>query len=118
MDLSDKPLKHYRGGNCWAPPTRSDVCSKHEQPRGECDECPRCPRCDDDARRGGHQHRPPHLAPLLHGARALEWEAGYDQATREVLSEVKAHDMGLYMKLLTKFPKWREVTDERAGGAW
>lgn len=37
--------RHVRGGNCWAGNTRSDVCMKHEQPRGECDECLPCPAC-------------------------------------------------------------------------
>jgi len=64
------------------------------------------------------ERRPLSISPEELATLDDEWEAGYDQATREVLSEVKAHDMGLYMKLLTKFPKWREVTDERAGGAW
>lgn len=37
------------------------------------------------------------------------WEDGYDQAAREVLSEVKSSDVGLYMRLLTKFPAWRTL---------
>ena len=43
-----REAKHVRGGNCWAPPTRNDVCMKHEQARGECDECPRCPKCAEE----------------------------------------------------------------------
>lgn len=37
------------------------------------------------------------------------WEAGYDQAAREVLEEVKREDLRLYLKLLARFPGWRTV---------
>lgn len=46
------------------------------------------------------------------------WEKGYDQAAREILEEIKREDMRLYLKLLTKFPGWRQVMRERAGGQW
>lgn len=39
------PVEHVRGGNCWGYAAQSDVCMKHEQPRGECAECPPCPKC-------------------------------------------------------------------------
>lgn len=42
-------MKHVTGGNCWdgiTSPQDEDVCTLHEEPRGECDECPRCAACD------------------------------------------------------------------------
>jgi hypothetical protein len=58
------------------------------------------------------------LAALLDEVQTVAWETGYDQAAREVLSELKAADKGAYMRCLAKFPKWRDLMKERAGGPW
>jgi hypothetical protein len=58
------------------------------------------------------------VTPAMVNASADEWDKGYDRAAREVLEEVKAADMGLYLRLLTKFPGWRKIMRERAGGSW
>jgi hypothetical protein len=43
---------HNFQGNCWKRALRKlerdDVCTTHEEPRGDCDECPRCPACDEE----------------------------------------------------------------------
>jgi len=44
---AEKLPKHVRCDNCWGYGVKTDVCTQHERPRGECDECPRCPACDD-----------------------------------------------------------------------
>jgi hypothetical protein len=58
------------------------------------------------------------LNALLVEVEMDEWERGYDQAAREILEEVKAVDMRSYLRLLTKYPKWRDLMKERAGGPW
>ena len=55
--------KHTRTGNCWAAEViygcrkcgspalevpACDVCHKHDEPRGSCEECARCAVCDDE----------------------------------------------------------------------
>jgi hypothetical protein len=50
-------MSHNHKGNCWAiPKDRNnnvvDVCLKHDEVRGDCDECPPCEECkDEDGRR-------------------------------------------------------------------
>jgi hypothetical protein len=42
-----KGFKHKSGGNCWEGIVDQDVCSVHDEARGDCDRCPRCPACDN-----------------------------------------------------------------------
>lgn len=47
------PVPHHAlGGNCWFGQTNPsspsfDVCSKHDEPRGECNKCAPCPACKE-----------------------------------------------------------------------
>ena len=51
--------KHNKQGNCWenklvyscdecGEDNLCDVCHKHDQPRGSCEECDHCVACDQE----------------------------------------------------------------------
>lgn len=46
--------KHNLLGNCWdnevvyADGYMNDICTEHDEPRGECSECPDCPQCKQE----------------------------------------------------------------------
>jgi hypothetical protein len=46
------------------------------------------------------------------------WEAGYDQATREILDEVRRADVRLYRALLAKFAGWRKIMEKEPLQPW
>ena len=48
-----------------------------------------------------------HIDP---GDDQTEWDKGYEQAVREVMSEIREHDFNLYQELRARFGGWRKAT--------
>lgn len=46
----------------------------------------------------------------LSGDEQQEWDKGYEQAVREVMSEIREHDFNLYQELRARFAGWRKAT--------